>query len=163
MMLVLALLGVAIVAGLWASGRLPVPGTGITGTGDAALTNATLPLQIISAGQTHEFQVELADTDSTRAQGLMFRRVLAPDRGMLFDFGEPREVSMWMRNTYISLDMIFATPDGTITRIARRTTPHSEAQISSSGPVKFVLELAGGTAEKLKLVPGAKLRHPSIR
>ncbi|NND49045.1 MAG: DUF192 domain-containing protein, partial [Rhizobiales bacterium] len=72
------------------------------------------PLSIEGGSGAHHFQVEIAVSQAERAKGLMFRRSLAPDRGMLFDFGEEQSVSMWMRNTYISLDMLFAGADGVI-------------------------------------------------
>ncbi|QCI68858.1 DUF192 domain-containing protein [Phreatobacter stygius] len=113
------------------------------------------------SGQRHEFALELANTAETRARGLMFRRDLADGRGMLFDFGPAEtEVSMWMKNTYIPLDMMFIRADGTIRHIAENTTPLSEALISSTGPVKGVLEVAGGTAARLGLSAGDLVEHP---
>lgn len=156
-------LAVVAVAGLWVSGALAPTGAGSRGEEPASAAGELTPLAIIGANQTFEFQVELADTDAERAQGLMFRRSLAPDRGMLFDFDVEREVNMWMRNTYIPLDMIFAGANGTIINIARRTTPHSEEIISSGGPVRYVLEVPGGTASRLGIVPGDKLSPPAAR
>ncbi len=90
----------------------------------------------------------------------MFRRSLAPDRGMLFDFGEEQSVSMWMRNTYISLDMLFAGADGVIHSIAARTEPFSEKTINAGKPTRFVLELPGGTARRLGIAPGNRMLVP---
>jgi hypothetical protein len=105
-------------------------------------------------GKTHAFRVEIALDDEQRARGLMFRRFMPEDRGMLFDFKRDGEVSMWMRNTYISLDMLFIRADGVIHHIAQRTEPFSERTISSNGPVRAVLEINGGIAAKLGIAPG---------
>ena len=113
---------------------------------------------VLAIGEArHELDVEIAETPAEKAQGLMFRRSLGEKEGMLFLYTEPQGVSMWMRNTYIPLDMVFVAKDGTVARIAERTTPFSEAHISSGGPVLAVLEIKGGTAEKLGLKPGDKL------
>ena len=100
------------------------------------------------------FRVELAVTPERRARGLMFRTELAADAGMLFDFGGDRFVSMWMKNTFLPLDMLFITDAGTVARIAKRTVPHSTQAISSRGRVRYVLELNGGTADRLGLKAG---------
>jgi hypothetical protein len=116
---------------------------------------------VTRGGQSHVFSLELANTPEARSRGLMFRRELAPDRGMLFEFGaRETEVSMWMKNTYISLDMVFIRADGTIRHIAENTTPLSEATISSGGPVRGVLEVIGGTAKRLGIAPGDRVEHP---
>jgi uncharacterized membrane protein (UPF0127 family) len=114
-------------------------------------------------GQRHTFQVEVARNDSDRAQGLMFRRSMPADRGMLFDFGRIEPVSMWMQNTYLSLDMLFIRPDGTIARIAANTEPLSTRTISSGEPVLAVLELNAGTAAKLGIKPGDRIEHPVFK
>ena len=106
--------------------------------------------------------VEIADTPEERGVGLMHRTELASDRGMLFDFRATRQVTMWMKNTLIPLDMFFAESDGRIVTIAERTTPLSEKRIRSGQPVRFVLEMAGGSAERLGIVTGDRLRHPVI-
>lgn len=119
-------------------------------------------LAIVTAGGRHEFTVELALTTQQHQQGLMFRRRLAPDAGMLFDFGpRPRRASMWMKNTYIPLDMLFIKPDGVIESIAQRTTPHSLEAISSRGMVRYVLEVNGGTAARLGITPGDRVELPA--
>ncbi|MFZ4406435.1 MAG: DUF192 domain-containing protein [Paracraurococcus sp.] len=102
-------------------------------------------------GTRHEFRVEMALTPEQQTVGLMFRPSVAPDGGMLFDWGTPRDSAMWMRNTITSLDMVFITADGHILRIAERTVPYSLASIESRGPVRATLELAAGTAERLGL------------
>ena len=107
----------------------------------------------------HAIQVEVARTSAERSIGLMHRTGLAPDRGMLFDFGATRPVTMWMKNTLIPLDMFFAESDGRIVAIAERTTPLSEKRIRSGRPVRFVLEMIGGSARRLGIAPGDHLRH----
>jgi hypothetical protein len=91
--------------------------------------------------------------------GLMFRPEVKPDEGMLFDWGAPRESSMWMRNTITSLDMVFIAADGRVHRIAERTVPQSLATVSSNGPVRATLELAAGTAERLNIRVGDRVLH----
>lgn len=113
---------------------------------------------VLAIGEArHELTVEIAETPAEKAQGLMFRRSLGEKEGMLFLYAEPQDVSMWMRNTYIPLDMVFVAKDGTVASIAERTIPFSEAHISSGGQVLAVLEINGGTAEKLGLKPGDQL------
>jgi uncharacterized membrane protein (UPF0127 family) len=121
------------------------------------------PLAVVTRGARHAFSVEVAREPVQRAQGLMFRRNLAPDRGMLFDFGEVQPVSMWMQNTYIPLDMIFVRRDGTIARIAENAEPLSTRAIPSGEPVLAVLELGGGTAARLGIRPGDRVDHPLFR
>jgi len=118
-------------------------------------------LAIVTEDTRHVFNVELATTQQQRSQGLMFRRDMAADSGMLFDFGaRPIRASMWMKNTYIPLDMLFIKPDGTIESIAERTVPHSLEAISSRGPVRYVLELNGGTAARLGIGAGDRVEFP---
>ncbi len=108
----------------------------------------------------HAFMVELARNDAQRARGLMFRRSLPPDAGMLFDLTVEQDIAMWMKNTYIPLDMVFLRADGTVLSIARDTTPFSEELIRSGGPARAVLEVNGGTAARIGLAPGDKALHP---
>ena len=124
---------------------------------------ATAPLSIITDEATHAFKVEIADTPEAIRQGMMFRESMAPDAGMLFDFGEVRDVSMWMKNTLISLDMLFVFTDGRIHRIEARTEPESERVIPAGVPVRAVLELNANTAQRLGIKPGDRLRHPMFR
>jgi hypothetical protein len=120
----------------------------------------TEPLVIVTRdGKRHEFQVEMALDPQQQMVGLMFRPSVGPNEGMLFDWGQPRESSMWMRNTIASLDMIFITEGGTVLRIAERTVPRSLATISSGGPVRATLELAAGTAERLGIRVGDKVEQ----
>lgn len=118
------------------------------------------PLTIVTAQGEHTFQVEIASTPEEKAKGLMFRTSLADDAGMLFPYSPPQEATMWMRNTYISLDMVFIRADGTVHRIEPRTEPFSERVIASRGDVAAVLELKAGTADRLGLGPGDRVRHP---
>ena len=116
-------------------------------------------LEIASRNGVHPFMVEIATTEEERERGLMYRKSVPEGTGMLFDFDREREVIMWMKNTYVSLDMIFIRADGTIARIAENTTPLSEAHINSGPPVKGVLEVAAGTARKYGISVGDKISH----
>ncbi|MDG2243882.1 MAG: DUF192 domain-containing protein [Rhodospirillaceae bacterium] len=107
----------------------------------------------------HAFQFELADTNASRSTGLMHRAEIATDRGMLFDFKRDRKVSMWMRNTFIPLDMLFLTADGEIVTIAENTVPHSEKSVPSRQRVRSVLEVAAGTVQRLGIKVGDRVRH----
>jgi uncharacterized protein len=126
------------------------------GEGLDALTIAT------STGQ-HSFQVEIANDDASRERGLMGRRYLAADRGMLFEFDRDAPVAFWMKNTSIPLDMIFIARSGVVTRIAAYAEPLSERVIPSGGPCAAVLELNGGTAAAIGLKVGDKIRHPFFK
>jgi uncharacterized membrane protein (UPF0127 family) len=117
------------------------------------------PVEIITASGVQVFSVELARTDEERATGLMYRKELADGRGMLFDFGNEQNVAMWMKNTFVSLDMIFIRGDGRILRIAENTEPQSTKIIASGGPVKGVLEVVAGTARKYGIAPGDRVAH----
>jgi len=110
-------------------------------------------------GKRHRFRVEIVSTPQDRAQGLQGRKRLDPDTGMLFDFGVPLPVYMWMKNTFVALDMIFIAADGRIVNIARATTPESLAIIESAGPVRAVLEVPAGTAARLGVRPGDRVEH----
>lgn len=121
------------------------------------------PLEIVTAGGVRAFHVEVMRNDEQRARGLMFRQSLDADKGMLFDFDRETPASMWMKNTLISLDMVFITGDGRIHRIEERTEPMSERTIPSGAPVRAVLELAGGTAARLGIKRGDKVSHAMFR
>lgn len=118
------------------------------------------PLEIVTKSGVQVFTVEVAKTEQERATGLMYRKELPEGRGMLFDFSPEQQVSMWMKNTFIPLDMIFVRSDGRILRIAENTEPQSEKIIPSGGLVKGVIEVAGGTAKKLGIAPGDRVGHP---
>jgi len=106
------------------------------------------------------FTTEIADTPELRQRGLMFRQRVPEDRAMLFDWGRVEPVSMWMRNTLVSLDMIFIAADGRVAKVAEATEPLSETTISSDGPVAAVLEVVAGTARRIGLEPGDRVHHP---
>ena len=105
------------------------------------------------------FNVEIADTEAERNRGLMFRESLADDAGMLFDFPEPVMASFWMRNTIISLDIIFIGVDGRILNIGDHTVPYSDAPVPATGLTRGVLEIRAGRAEALGIRPGDRVRH----
>ena len=117
-------------------------------------------LEIVSKSGVHVFSVEMATTEEEKTTGLMYRKELAEGKGMLFDFTPEQEVSMWMKNTYIPLDMIFIRADGRILRIAENTEPLSTRIISSRGPAKGVLEVIAGTAQKYGIAAGDRVAHP---
>jgi uncharacterized protein len=120
-------------------------------------------LEIASKSGVHVFSVELAVTDEERVRGLMYRREVPEFYGMLFDFKRDQDVAMWMKNTYVSLDMIFIQSDGRIRRIAENTETESEKIIQSGGPVRAVLEVVAGTARKLGIEPGDRVASPTLR
>jgi uncharacterized protein len=113
-----------------------------------------------SAGE-RRFSIEIAATHAERSAGLMHRRIMPDDRGMLFVFEETRPVSFWMKNTPMPLDLIFIGEDGVIGAIMQGI-PFSEAPIGTPAPVRFVLELKAGTAQKAGIAAGDRLRHPRI-
>ena len=118
------------------------------------------PLEIVTKTGVQMFSVEMAKTEKERETGLMYRTELADGRGMLFDFTPEQQISMWMKNTYLSLDMIFIGGNGRILRIAENTEPQSLKIISSGGPAKGVLEVIAGTARKYGIAPGDQVVHP---
>lgn len=120
-------------------------------------------LEIITNSGAHAFLVELALTGEQRATGLMHRDQMDENAGMLFRFDRSRPVAMWMKNTLISLDMIFIRADGTVANVHRNAVPHSERVIGSGEPVLYVLELNGGIAEKIGVKSGDRVIHPIIK
>jgi uncharacterized membrane protein (UPF0127 family) len=118
------------------------------------------PLEIVGKTGVHTFAVEMVVTPEEQAKGLMFRRELPEGQGMLFDFQREQPATFWMKNTYVSLDMIFIRADGQILRIAENTVPLSEGLVPSGGPVRAVLEVIAGTARKLGIAPGDRVAHP---
>jgi len=117
--------------------------------GPSGMVNSELT--IVSSKGEHRFQIEVARSPEEQERGLMYRQSLAPTAGMLFTYGNPRNIEMWMRNTYIPLDMIFIGANWRITRIAERTIPLSLITVASKGPVVAVLEVNAGTASRLGL------------
>jgi len=116
-------------------------------------------LTLMTTQGAHVIDIEVTETAAEKAQGLMFRTQLADKAGMLFFYEPPQEITMWMRNTYIPLDMVFIRADGVVHRIEARTEPLSETIVTSRGDVTACLELAGGAAERLGLRPGDRVEH----
>lgn len=135
---------------------------------EEAITQAQPPLPEVSlsitdqTGRDHVFTVELARTPHQQEVGEMFRREIAPDHGMLFVWPTPQDSAMWMRNTFVSLDMVFIDEQNRIHAIEEHTTPLSEGIISSHGPVRAVLELPAGTTERLGLVVGDRVTSSAL-
>ena len=125
-------------------------------------TFKTSELTVATASGPHNFTIELALTGAQMEQGLMFRHSLAPDAGMLFDFGAATNVTMWMKNTFIPLDMLFLDGNGRILDIHQRAVPQSLDMISAKAPARYVIELNGGTAERLGIEPGDRAISPYI-
>jgi uncharacterized membrane protein (UPF0127 family) len=117
---------------------------------------------IESANGAHKFAVEIARTPQQMEQGLMFRRNLAPDAGMLFIFRAPSRAPMWMKNTYIPLDMLYIDPKGRIINIAERRVPESLDTTEATAPASAVLEVNGGTAARLGIRPGDRVVSPAL-
>lgn len=117
-----------------------------------------LPLTVTTAHGPRHFRVEVARTPAEQERGLMFRKTLPPKGGMLFPLGPPREATFWMKNTVLSLDLIFIRADGTIARIAEHAVPYSTDIIDSGEPVTAVLEIAGGGAAKAGITAGDRVR-----
>ena len=107
-------------------------------------------------GRRVSFSVELAIDDSQRMQGLMHRRTMPADHGMLFDFAQTRLVTMWMKNTVLPLDMLFIDENGVTQHVRENAVPYSEELISSGGEVRYVLELNAGTARRLGIGVGSR-------
>jgi len=125
----------------------------------AAFALSIEQLEIVTKGGVRVFEVEMAVTPEEQEQGLMYRRELPDGKGMLFDMGEERPAVFWMKNTYVSLDMIFIRADGSIASIAENTRPLSETRVYSNAPVRGVLEVVAGTAKRYGIVSGDKVGH----
>ncbi len=117
-------------------------------------------ITVESATGSHVFDIEIADDPQERASGLMHRREMARNAGMLFVYDPPQEAAFWMKNTPLTLDILYADAAGVIINIARRTTPFSTRSIPSGGVVRGVLEINGGVAEELGVTEGDRLIHP---
>ena len=156
---------VSIVARLCPRGRLTaslIVALGVVASlaGTPVQAASIQPLEIVTKSGVQVFSVEMATTEEEKTTGLMYRKELADGKGMLFDFSPEQQVSMWMKNTYISLDMIFIRADGRILRIAEGTEPLSTKIISSGGLAKGVLEVIAGTAQKYGIRPATGWRIP---
>lgn len=115
-------------------------------------------LELVTSAGTYPFSVEVMRTPEQVQKGLMFRRYLPDDRGMLFDFKTEHPVQFWMKNTYLPLDMIFISKAGKIVSIAENAEPLSEKLIPSGGPVLGVLEVNAGTVARIHAKPGDTVR-----
>ena len=118
---------------------------------------------ITSNGSKHNFLVEVARTEEEKKIGLMFRKTLAKNAGMLFLYKREALRLMWMKNTFIPLDILFIDKDGVIQRVVKRTIPHSLATISSRQSVLAVLELRGGITSSLEIKKGDRIEHPAFK
>ncbi len=134
----------------------------VISSGNPVFANAD-EVRILTKGGEHVFRTTVADTDDRRARGLMFRRSMAADDSMLFDFRSEQPVFFWMKNTFVPLDMIFVKSDGAIAHIHHDAVPQSETIIPSGQPVRYVLEVVAGTARRLGLVTGDRIVHPVIK
>lgn len=110
----------------------------------------------------HRFEIWIADDDARRARGLMFVKHLDANAGMLFVYPRTQPVAMWMKNTYVPLDMLFVGEDGRVLRVVENTQPLSLDTIASGVPVRAVIELNAGTAARLHIRPGAQVIHPTF-
>lgn len=128
----------------------------------AACSNTESRVVVQTAKGAFAFTIEIADDDAERAQGLMFRDYLAPDAGMLFDYGQEQLTSFWMQNTLIPLDMIFVGADGIVKNIQVNARPLDTTSIPSKFPVRFVLEIPGGRSTEIGLAVGDRMEHPRV-
>jgi uncharacterized membrane protein (UPF0127 family) len=117
------------------------------------------PLVIHAGGSAYKFEVEVVTTPDARSQGLMFRKAMAANAGMLFIYPGEQAVSFWMKNTLIPLDMLFLRADGSIAHIAHNAVPMDETPLDSGASVKAVLEINGGTANALGIKEGDKVEY----
>lgn len=127
---------------------------------------ADLPVEtitVVSKTGHHVFKVEVAADEANRELGLMYRKEMAPDAGMLFYFQKPQFVSFWMENTVLPLDMLFVRADGTIARIKANATPYSRESIPSGEKVQLVIELNGGRAAQLGIAAGDMVSTSQLR
>jgi len=139
----------ALTGGVWALG------TGVSRAAGPRIET----VDVVTGKGRVRFQVEIAATQAEQAKGLMFRKSLAPDRGMLFTYTRPQPASYWMKNTLIPLDIIYIQPDGRILSIVRNARPMDETPLPSGGLVLGVLEIAGGRAAQLGILPGDRVIH----
>lgn len=119
------------------------------------------PLVVMTDAGERRFTIEVADDDRERSAGLMFRKELDAAHGMLFVFEQARRVAFWMKNTPLPLDLVFIGEDGEVVSVMQGV-PYSTAPISPDAPVRFVLELNEGTAQKAGIAEGDRVSHPQI-
>jgi hypothetical protein len=142
---------------------LPAPAPAQQPQGEPQATLPTEDLWIeTERGARYQFTVEMATTPRQQSMGLMFREEMAADGGMLFVFPEVRPASFWMRNTLISLDMLFIDAEGTILNIHERTEPLTDTSRPSAGPVRGVLEINGGLSDVLGIEAGDRVLNPAF-
>lgn len=133
--------------------------------GDSVSAFAGLPrdeLQVVTDSGTYRFRVWIAADDRSRERGLMFVRKLPADEGMLFLFERPQFAAFWMKDTYLSLDLVFIRADGVVVNVAEHARPLTLDPIPSAAPVKAVLELLAGTSARIGLAPGSRVLHPAL-
>lgn len=134
----------------------------ISGSGAYAVTCSPDVVKVVGDFGQANFQVDLADDDQERAQGLMFVESMPTLGGMLFVYEQPRHATFWMRNTLISLDMLFISPAGVVTHIHENAIPGDETAIDGGRGVMAVLEINGGLSKRLGITEGAMIQHPSF-
>lgn len=130
-------------------------------TSAAAQERVTLTVETAGGGR-HPFQVEVADDDRERGQGLMYRKELAPEHGMLFIFERQTSIAMWMKNTPLPLDMLFISSDGKVVDLHERAVPFSLDTIASRRRARYVLEVIGGTVDRLGIAVGDKVSGAGV-
>lgn len=130
-----------------------------TSIGSGRADEVREPVTLVTESGRHVILSEIADTPFKQSRGLMFRRSMPDNQGMLFLYNSSQDITMWMKNTFISLDMVFIRANGTVHRIETDTEPFSENIISSGGDAVAVLELKAGTSLRLKLRPGDRVEY----
>lgn len=135
---------------------------GLALAGPAAAACSDASVEVRGPGGQARFNVELADSPAERARGLMFRDAMSASAGMLFLYPVPQPASFWMKNTLIPLDMIFADETGVVRRVHSMAVPGDLTSINGGPGVLAVLEINGGLASRLGIVPGSELRHPAL-
>ena len=138
---------------------MSVPAFAQTAKDDVVDFGAPVPLSVVSSDATHNFMIERAITLDQQARGMMYRESMDPDSGMLFEFDEPKIATIWMKNTPLPLDIIFVRSNGKILKIEHMAQPYKLRSASSEAIVAAVLELQGGRAKELGIIPGDLVRH----
>ena len=137
----------------------PLTASAQTAKGDVVDFGAPVPLTIESADASHAFSVERAISLEQQARGMMFRESMEPDTGMIFEFKEPKVATIWMKNTSIPLDILFVRSNGKILKIEHMAQPYKLRSASSEAVVAAVVELKGGRAQELGIMPGDLVKH----